>query len=219
MLISLLEDGFDLAIDIGRSCITVVLPAAKPAIGGEKYRSPLPRIGGESESLSHTVFDHHRPGDIGCPHEIVPGSSCHTVELDLLGNPATEKDIYLGKQFLFTHQISILGGALLGIAESGKPARNDGYFRVPAQNRGERRNQGVTYLMVGDDPFLLGINDPVFLFEPTNYPINGIIEIKGRHLFFTAAHGKEGAPTLSGRKMVSYRILPTIRYLVVVLLI
>lgn len=56
MLEFLLENDFDLSIDLGPSCIIRILPATIAAIGVQKDRPPLSRIGGKRQSFFSSVL-------------------------------------------------------------------------------------------------------------------------------------------------------------------
>ena len=98
------------------------------------------------------------------------------VEYQFLGHATAQEDGQPVQQFRAGHQITVLGGLLLGIAQRRDPAGDNGDFmnRIGVLDRlGHDRVSGF---MEGDNFLLLGIHHPVLLLQTRDHPVDGLVE-------------------------------------------
>src|SRR4051812_33080187 len=80
------------------------------------------------------------------------------------------------EHFIFPLDVFLLR-QVLRVAKCSYSSWNDRYFQQRMRIFKEPTAYGVSRLMIGDDPFLIGGNDFVLLLQSSNGTVNRVIEI------------------------------------------
>ncbi len=137
----------------------------------------IPRVGLRPQLLAHPVFRHHAPRDVRGPLQIVLGPRRDVAEDHLLGDPAAKQHLEAIEQLLARHEVPVFGRKLLRVAERPDPARNDRHLVDRVRVGKHHGDNGVPRFVVGDDFLLFGIHGAVFLLEPADDPVGGLLKI------------------------------------------
>ena len=119
------------------------------------------------------------------------GAGGDVAEHEAFGRPAAEQHVDFAEQLGFGHEVAVLGGELLGPAQGANAARHDGDLVHCVGPGGVGRDQGMAGLVKGHDPFFLGIDHPVFLFQAAHDAVHGLFEVVHVHGVLVFARGEE----------------------------
>ena len=109
--------------------------------------------------------------------QVVVCAGRHLVEHELLRGPAAEQHVDLAEQLVAGHQVAVVGGQLLGVAERRDAARDDRDLVHLVGARGECGDQRVAGLVRGDDLALLRVDQPVLLRQAGDHAVDRLVEV------------------------------------------
>ena len=120
------------------------------------------------------------------------GAGGDVAEDGRLRRPASQEGGDLVEQLGFFHQEAVLGGHLHGVAQSGDAPGDDGDFLDRVGSRQAQGDDGVAQFVVGDDPALFGVDQPVFFLQAGHHALHRLLELGHAHRLFVPPDGQQG---------------------------
>ncbi len=131
----------------------------------------------QSKTLAHTILGHHGSCNIGCPFNIIGSTCCNGVEYNFFCRTAAKKPDDHIMQLCFGIQIFFFFRNLHDVAKRTHGARNDRDLLYRLCVFLQCCDQGVSYLVVRNDPSLFPAHDTVFLFFSDQHHLDCIKQI------------------------------------------
>ena len=129
------------------------------------------------EIRAHAVARDHRAGELGRLLDVVGSARGDRAEADLLGGAAAGERRDLVLHFLACHQVMVALLDLHRVAQRARGAGDNGDLLHRGGVALQRRNERMTGLVVGDDPFFVVGEDGVLLLIACDDDLNALLQI------------------------------------------
>ena len=138
--------------------------AGQVVLGGNEYRAPALAIAGPAQA-AHAVVHDHAAGDFRGPLQVVLGPRGNVAVNHFFRQGACQENLDAAFQLALREQIAVAFGPLHRVAQGGQAAGNDRNLVDGIGVRQAGGNQGVGTFVIGDALLLVGMHDPLPLFQ------------------------------------------------------
>ena len=139
--------------------------------------------------LTHAILGDHCPGHLGGLFQIAAGAGGNFIKDKLFSGASAHHSRHVGFKFALIVQHFII--AQMEHIAAGHAARNNADFLNRFTLRNHSPDQGVTGLMMGNNPSFFLRDDPAFAFRAKDGFFNGLLEFLHPDLFFVTAGGED----------------------------
>lgn len=130
-----------------------------------------------ADFLRHTPLCYHEGSHVCDFAEVVRRTRGDGVEVEFLGDTATERHGHAVHELVDVHEVGVAGGEVLGVAKGALATGDDGDLEEGVGPLEVPAADGVAGFVVGDGLLLFGLEDERLLLETADDALDGGFEV------------------------------------------